>query len=108
MSAFTVTVKAGLKREKKAKERRKRELPQAPSRIARQLALAYLVERLIEAGKIKNYAEAAQKLGVTRARMTQIMNLISLRTETQNAILTGQLRLPERQFRSTTAQTDCL
>ena len=48
------------------------------SRVARQLALAYHVERLIEDGVLKDYAEAARVLGITRARMTQVTNLLNL------------------------------
>ncbi len=67
MSAFTVTVRAGLKKEKKARERLEKELPEPPSRIARQLALAYLVDRLMEQGKVKNYAEAGSDQGTDDA-----------------------------------------
>lgn len=97
---FTVTVKAGLKRDRKAQKRPEKDLPKPPSRIARQLALAYLVERLIEEGKIKNYAEAARRLGVTRARMAQITNLASLSTEIQEGILLGRAQTSERRLRS--------
>jgi hypothetical protein len=36
--------------------------------------LAYHVERLIENGVLKDYAEAARPLGLTRARIIQISN----------------------------------
>lgn len=101
MSTFTVTVKAGIKKETKARERQKNELPRPPSRIARQLALAYLVDRLIEKGKIKNYAEAARRLGVTSARMTQVVNLLHLPAPTQNDILLLGLAASEHQLRRT-------
>ena len=39
------------------------------------LALAHYVERLIEAGELSGYAEAAQVFGVTRAPLTQVVNL---------------------------------
>lgn len=99
MRAFTVTVKAGLKKEQETQKRTEKELPQPPARIARQLALAYLVERLIDQGKIRNYAEASRRLSVTRARLSQIANLINLPSETQNAILLGQIRDTESQLR---------
>jgi hypothetical protein len=97
MSKFTVKVKAGLKREKP--EQPEKELLQPPSRIARQLALAHLVERMVDEGKIRNYAEAARRLGVTRARMSQILNLLTLPHAVQERILLGREHLSERRLR---------
>jgi len=76
--------------------------PAQPSRAARQLALAYYIERLIESGDIKNYSEAAQKIGVTRTRMTQIRNLLNLSPRIQETILLGESRISERQLRGIT------
>ena len=73
--------------------------PQPVSRAARMLALAHHVERLVEAGELGGYAEAARVLGITRARVTQIMNLLLLAPEIQEAILTGRLRAGERSLR---------
>ena len=73
--------------------------PQPVSRAARQLALAHHVERLVEAGELAGYAEAAQALGVTRARLTQVMNLLLLAPEIQEAVMAGQLRVTERSLR---------
>ena len=69
------------------------------SRLARQLALAYHVERLIEKGVLKDYAEAARLLGLTRARMTQIVNLRWLSPKLQEAILEGTIMVAERVLR---------
>ena len=63
----------------------------APSRAARMLALAYLVERLIENGAIRDYAEAARGIGISRARMSQLVNLLNLSVKNQEAILLGKL-----------------
>ena len=46
-----------------------------PSRRARQLALGVWIERQIEAGRVKSYAEMARILGVSRARVTQLVDL---------------------------------
>jgi hypothetical protein len=73
---------------------------QPPSRAARMLALAYLIERKIDAGEIPNYAAAARLLGISRARVSQVMRLWDLPIATQETILTGQLRVSERAFRS--------
>jgi len=59
------------------------------SRLARQLALAYLVDRLIEDGMVKNLSDAARRLGICRARMTQIANLRWMAVARQERILDG-------------------
>ena len=45
-------------------------------RVARLLALAYLVERKIEAGEIGSYSRAARMLGMSRSRMSQVVALL--------------------------------
>jgi hypothetical protein len=77
--------------------------PRRVSRTARLLALAYHVERQIEAGAIKDYAEAAIRLGVTRARMTQVVNLQWLPIEVQERILAGLSQMSERRSRTRTS-----
>ena len=62
--------------------------PRPASSLARRLALANYVERCIEAGVIDSYTEAARKLGITRARMTQVMDLLLLPVVEQEALLT--------------------
>src|ERR1043166_7045122 len=56
-------------------------------RVSRLMALAIHVDELIRAGEIKDYAEAARLAQVTRARMTQIMNLLNLAPDIQEEIL---------------------
>ncbi|MCE9592954.1 MAG: hypothetical protein K8S98_02070 [Planctomycetes bacterium] len=58
-----------------------------PSRAARRLALAYWIERKIEAGELADYAAAARLLGVSRARMTQVVNMLLLPVELQEELL---------------------
>jgi hypothetical protein len=76
--------------------------PQTPAgpppvpRLARQLALAYHVERLVEAGRLACYAEAARLLGVSRARMTQVMDLLGLEPAEKQRILAGEATGSER------------
>ena len=75
--------------------------PKPPvSRIARQLALAYHVESLVESGALRDYAAAATRLRISRARMTQVMNLLGLAPAVQERILMGALAVPERRLRS--------
>ena len=64
-------------------------LSRSPSRIARQLALAYKIERMIEAGELRDYADAARRLGVSRARMTHVMDLMLRPVWEQEEILIG-------------------
>jgi len=47
-------------------------------RISRLVAFALKIEKLIDAGEIADMADAARLGHVTRARMTQIMNLLLL------------------------------
>src|ERR1700731_243665 len=56
-------------------------------RIARFMALAIRFEQLISAGEVTDYAELARLGHVTRARITQIMNLLNLAPDIQESIL---------------------
>ncbi len=64
-------------------ERPKGRLP----RITRYMALAIYYEDLIRQGQVHDYAEIAMLGYVTRARVTQIMNLRLLAPEIQERIL---------------------
>ena len=69
------------------------------SRVARMLALAYLIERQVESGAIKNHGEAARLLGVSRARMAQVVALLNLAPAIQEGLLLGRLKVSERELR---------
>lgn len=56
-------------------------------RISRLMALALHLQKLIDAGAVRDYAEIARLTGITRARVTQIMNLTLLAPEIQEEIL---------------------
>jgi hypothetical protein len=56
-------------------------------RVARLLALAHRLERLVRTGVVKDYAEAARLGHVTRARISQIMSLLYLAPDIQETIL---------------------
>jgi hypothetical protein len=60
-------------------------------RIARLMALALRFERLMDTGNVADFAEIARLGHVTRARVTQIMNLTLLAPDIQDEIL----HLPE-------------
>lgn len=56
-------------------------------RVARLMALAIRLERLVAEGVARDYADLARLGGVTRARLTQIMNLTLLAPDIQEALL---------------------
>jgi transposase-like protein len=56
-------------------------------RLSRLMALAIRFDRLVRDGVVKDYAELARLGGVTRARLTQIMNLLNLAPDIQEEIL---------------------
>lgn len=56
-------------------------------RVARLMALAIRLERLLAEGVARDYADLARLGGVTRARLTQIMNLTLLAPDIQEAVL---------------------
>jgi hypothetical protein len=51
------------------------------------MALALRFERLVQEGVVRDYAELAVLGHVSRARITQIMNLLHLAPDIQEAIL---------------------
>lgn len=78
-------------------------------RITRLMALAIKFEGLIRAGVVSDYADLARLGFVTRARMTQIMNLLNLAPDIQEEILflpktiAGRDPMSERTIRRVTA-----
>ncbi len=58
-------------------------------RKARRLALAYLIESKIASGELRDYAHTAALLGLTRARLTQVMDMLLLPIAEQERLLTA-------------------
>ncbi|MBE3096589.1 MAG: hypothetical protein IMZ44_05605 [Planctomycetes bacterium] len=81
-------------------------------RLARLMALAIHFDGLIRKGAVRDYADLARLGHVTRARVTQIMNLLNLAPDIQEAILflprtpSGRDPVSERQVRPIAAQPD--
>ena len=81
-------------------------------RVTRMLALAHRIDGMIGAGELRDLADAARTIGVTRARVTQIVNLLLLAPEIQEQILdlppvtNGRDLISERQLRPITAEAD--
>ena len=79
-------------------------------RVTRMLVLAHRIDGMIRAGEIKDWAEAARLVGVTRARMTQIANLLLLAPHIQESLLavspvvTGDDQVSERALRSVVSE----
>jgi hypothetical protein len=56
-------------------------------RVARLMALALRLDELVRTGQVRNYTELASLGQVTRARICQIMNLLQLAPDLQEALL---------------------
>ena len=96
-----------------------RERPQRPTqartgrvpRVARLLALAHKIDEKVRTGEYHNLADAARQLGLTRARVSQITNLLLLAPAIQEAILgfpvvTGRDPVTERKVRPIAAEPE--
>ena len=91
----------------KGKKRLGAPVPVAPpppppvARVARLMALAIHFEGLIRQGVVRDYADLARLGGVSRARITQIMNLLNLPAWKQEEILfSADKRVTERGVRN--------
>jgi hypothetical protein len=81
-------------------------------RISRLMALAIRFDDLLARGELRDYAEIARLGHVTRARVTQIMNLLNLAPDIQEELLHlprteyGRDRVRELQVRAIAAVSD--
>lgn len=90
-------------------------LKSSPGRLPRvvlQLALAHEIDRRLRIGEVPELATVARRAGLTRARVTQILGLLLLAPDIQEAILSlppftrGRDPLPERALRPLVAEPD--
>ena len=58
-----------------------------PARVAQMLAQAHRLQNAIASGEYKDRAEVARQLGLTRARITQLMDLLLLAPDIQEQVL---------------------
>jgi hypothetical protein len=58
-----------------------------PAHVARMLALAHHLQKAIDDGAVADRAAVARKLGLTRARVTQLLDLLLLAPDLQLAVL---------------------
>jgi hypothetical protein len=83
-----------------------------PPRVARLMALAIRFDQMIRDGVVADQAELARLGRVSRARVTQIMNLLSLAPDIQESLLfldattRGRDRISERELRPITGVAD--
>lgn len=81
-------------------------------RLSRLMALALRYDRLIREGHVRDYADLARLGGVTRARISQIMDLLNLDPRIQESILLlprsapGRDAIPERLLRPIVMEPD--
>ena len=79
-------------------------------RVSRLMALAIRFDQLIRDGAVADQADLARLGHVTRARLTQIMNLLSLAPDIQEAVLflpateRGRESITERELRPIAAE----
>ena len=66
---------------------RPREVTRRPAKVAQMLALAHHLQNAIDEGLVTDRAAVARKLGFTRARVTQMLNLTLLAPDLQEAVL---------------------
>ncbi len=81
-------------------------------RVARLMALAIRFDQLIRDGVVADQAELARLGQVSRARLTQIMNMLQLAPDLQEQVVflpncqSGRSSLTERQLRPIAATND--
>lgn len=108
----TTVVVGQLFRVRRGREKRfVAEQPAAPARcpakVALQLALAHRIQRAIESGEIRDQAEAARLLGLTRARVSQLVDLTLLAPDIQERLLDVEAGNPsERALRAVSGIED--
>jgi hypothetical protein len=58
-----------------------------PAKVAQLLALAHHIQRAIDAGDVHDRATVARRLGFTRARVSQLLDLCLLAPDLQESVL---------------------
>ena len=97
------------RKELRSGEQRKALPPGRVPRVSRLMALAIRFEQLVRDGVVADYAELARLGHVSRARVTQVLNLLNLAPEIQEALLflprveRGKDPVTERELRAIVA-----
>lgn len=74
--------------------------PEKVPRIARLLALAHKFQGMLDRGEVESMADLARLGRVSRARITQIMDLLMLAPDIQEAVLLGDMAIRMRELLS--------
>ena len=118
MSGFTIQAKVHFRSGARSKKELRTGEVRSPMpagrvpRISRLMALAIRIDRLVRDRVVPDYATAARLGHVTRARMSQITNLLNLSPQIQESILflptveSGHDPITERDVRSVAAILD--
>ena len=118
MNAITIQSKVHFRRGHRSKKELRHGAEKSPTtagaipRVARLMALAIRFDQLIRDGVVADQAELARLGHVTRARVTQIMNLLNLAPDIQEDILflppvdRGRDAITERDLRPIAAIQD--
>ena len=70
------------------------EAPPRIPRVTRLMALAIKFQDMVDRGEVRDYADLARLGFVTRARLTQIMNLLLLAPNIQEVLLSEMQAMP--------------
>jgi len=70
--------------------------PERIPRVARVLALAHHWQGLIRSGAVRDQADLARLVGVSRARVTQVLSLLWLAPDIQDVLLLRSLVVGEK------------
>jgi hypothetical protein len=106
-----ITIQSLGHRQRRESKRKTASLPRIP-RITRLMALAIKFQDMIDRREVRDFADLARLGYVTRARLTQIMNLLLLAPDIQERILLSgscesAIPLPaERQLRAVASAAD--
>ena len=88
---LTITLPFHVKRSPSGRKRfysgKKMELSEPVPRISRLMALAIQFDQAIRKGEVRDFVELASIHHVTRARVTQVMNLLNLAPDIQEELL---------------------
>ena len=118
MNGITIQSKVHFRRGRRSKKELRQGAEKCPTtagvipRVSRLMALAIRFDQLISDGVVADQAELARLGNVTRARVTQIMNLLNLAPDIQAAILfsppveLGRDPVTERDLRPIVAVAD--
>lgn len=82
-----------------------------PAKVAQMLALAHHIQRVVDGGRALDRTVAASRLGLTKARLTQLLDLTLLAPDVQEAILRleaidGVEPMSERRLRTVASKGD--